>query len=315
MRPRIILWPLFLLYNKIFLDVNKSLLYHLYMKDKRKIIYGLIDPRDSQLKYIGKSVSGINRPRQHTKPSNLNRDTPKINWIKELLSLNIKPEIIIIEECCSNEELNEYEDFWIEYFKYIGADLTNSCWGGKGTPGYKHKKETLIILSEKAKQRDKTKRLEIAIKTRKPHIFINGIESKKCAKCKQIKELTFFVKNKKEPRGYSPYCKLCFKLINKEFREKNPYVKLTSEELKKVYKLRGKRISESLNRPEIKQKFINSCKKSLSVENLNTREIKQYQSLTDFTKEIGGSNSGASLAIKQNRPYKIYKLKYTGQMT
>jgi len=48
-------------------------------------IYGLIDPRTREVRYIGKSARGMQRPLEHSKPCYLRRDrTHKANWIREL---------------------------------------------------------------------------------------------------------------------------------------------------------------------------------------------------------------------------------------
>lgn len=59
-------------------------------------------------------------------------DNYRIHWLNQLKSLNLKPEIFVIEEV-SEENWQEAERFWIAYFRYIGADLTNSTDGGEGS--------------------------------------------------------------------------------------------------------------------------------------------------------------------------------------
>lgn len=45
------------------------------MKLKSKfLIYGLTDPITDELRYIGRSSSGLNRPRQHLAPSVYNKE-------------------------------------------------------------------------------------------------------------------------------------------------------------------------------------------------------------------------------------------------
>ena len=38
------------------------------------LIYGLVDPRDGQLRYVGKSTSGLRRPRSHWYPRVIRED-------------------------------------------------------------------------------------------------------------------------------------------------------------------------------------------------------------------------------------------------
>lgn len=53
---------------------------------RSKLIYGLVDPRTSELRYIGRSSSGLTRPKQHTAPAALAKDVArKGNWLRQLV--------------------------------------------------------------------------------------------------------------------------------------------------------------------------------------------------------------------------------------
>lgn len=95
------------------------------------LIYGLIDPRNQQLKYIGQSSCGLYRPQQHCYPSRLKGITKNIYWIKKLLKLNLKPIIEILEIVNDKYQLDDSEQFWISYYKYIGCNLNNHTNGGQ----------------------------------------------------------------------------------------------------------------------------------------------------------------------------------------
>jgi DNA-binding CsgD family transcriptional regulator len=97
------------------------------------LIYGLIDPRDKQLRYVGKSCDGLRRPRQHAYSYFLkNEKGHKTNWIKGLVKEGLRPEIWVIEEFADRDLLIDAEVFWIAYFKFIGCRLTNLSKGGEG---------------------------------------------------------------------------------------------------------------------------------------------------------------------------------------
>lgn len=95
-------------------------------------IYGLIDPRDNSLKYIGyTSKTLLERLSCHFK-DRISKDGYKDRWIRSLWSNHgLKPEIVLIEDILENE-WEEAEIFWIEYFKFIGCKLTNTAIGGMG---------------------------------------------------------------------------------------------------------------------------------------------------------------------------------------
>lgn len=88
-------------------------------------IYGLIDPRDNRLRYIGKSNNPRVRYSDHTTQP---EDNHKGRWIKLLLRQGLKPTLIILDEV-PFDDWQRYEYDWIEVFK---PQLTNSKDGGIG---------------------------------------------------------------------------------------------------------------------------------------------------------------------------------------
>lgn len=100
------------------------------------LIYGLIDPRDGQLRYVGKSTNGLERPRHHSYPSVLLVEkTYKANWLRQLLAEGLKPDIEVLEVHETAESLSEAEQHFIAYFRFVGCRLTNLTIGGDGCVG------------------------------------------------------------------------------------------------------------------------------------------------------------------------------------
>ena len=91
-------------------------------------IYGLCDPISQQLRYVGKTINIERRLREHLLNKRRNHLTC---WLWSLVKQDRQPEIFIIEETDKNE-WQEAEQFWISYFKFIGADLVNGSRGGLG---------------------------------------------------------------------------------------------------------------------------------------------------------------------------------------
>ena len=113
------------------------------MKQNKYIIYALQDPITFELRYIGKSGSGLSRPKAHTLPSYLSKDdTHKGRWIKQLINNGFKPIIKVIQNLNNHSELVQAEIYWIQYFKDLGCPLTNSTKGGIGRLGLPHTEET-----------------------------------------------------------------------------------------------------------------------------------------------------------------------------
>lgn len=107
------------------------------------IVYGLVDPRFGSLRYIGKSTRGLVRPRQHTTPRFLQREahTHKARWLAELIRNGFLPEIVVLRECTSFEELEVAEREMIAAKRLEGCPLTNHADGGPGPIGVKRSPE------------------------------------------------------------------------------------------------------------------------------------------------------------------------------
>jgi hypothetical protein len=98
----------------------------------KNVIYGLVDPKTNEIRYIGKAVDLENRIRNHFKPSRLLAKTHKNNWLKLLINENKKPFVVVLEKELSENLLNEFEIKWIKHYNKIGCKLTNATDGGDG---------------------------------------------------------------------------------------------------------------------------------------------------------------------------------------
>ena len=142
-------------------------------------IYGLIDPRDNIIKYIGKTINIKNRYADHR--NRLERASSKRkSWIQSLRTLNLYPILTIIEEC-NEETCDERERFWIKHYKDVGNDLKNMTDGGEK---YSYKEVTpesrqrMSIAQKKRFQTEKSPFLRQDVKEKvkmywKTHSFNN----------------------------------------------------------------------------------------------------------------------------------------------
>lgn len=97
-------------------------------KPSKFLIYGLVDPRDFALRYVGQTIKGMKRPREmhqgHCR-----------SWIISLLENELVPLIIVLQEFPSSadvrELLDEAEIKWIQESKKQGCNLTNHTLGGR----------------------------------------------------------------------------------------------------------------------------------------------------------------------------------------
>ena len=115
------------------------------------LIYGLRDPRTGEIRYVGKSSSGISRPKWHGKPGgglSTDRNTYKGRWVQRLVSLGLVFEIVCLEALIDPKLLDSAERKWIAIGREaLGKRLTNGTDGGDGWQvGRKHTTETLAKM-------------------------------------------------------------------------------------------------------------------------------------------------------------------------
>ncbi len=105
-------------------------------------IYALVDPRGNVTRYIGKADKPKMRYKSHLLPSQLKGKGYKKHWIKELLSLGLKPKLEILDWVPS-AEWQAHEIKWIDRYRNIPGypKLTNSTDGGEGIVGYVYPEE------------------------------------------------------------------------------------------------------------------------------------------------------------------------------
>ena len=92
-------------------------------------IYGLTDPRNGELRYIGETIRSLqNRLVGHLADSR-RKNNYCANWIKVLIRRNLRPEIFLLDEVNEND-WQFWEQWHIAYWKSLGARLVNQTIGG-----------------------------------------------------------------------------------------------------------------------------------------------------------------------------------------
>jgi hypothetical protein len=102
------------------------------MRHTHTYIYGLLDPEDLIIKYIGQTVNPIARLGQHLKDNNW-LISNKHDWINKLLSKGTKPYILIFERVVlenasmrETEFINKFKDTIFNTFKEINHPVVNT---------------------------------------------------------------------------------------------------------------------------------------------------------------------------------------------
>lgn len=131
--------------------------------EETAFIYALVDPRDGVIKYVGKSYDPQERLKGHFK--NCKRTvTLKNRWIAKLKSLDLKPNITILEEVLVSE-WEDKERYWIKELQDQGYPLKNGDRGGKGRSRFVVSEETRrkISLANVGKTHTKEARLKMSL--------------------------------------------------------------------------------------------------------------------------------------------------------
>ncbi len=122
-------------------------------KASKYLIYGLRENGSKEIRYVGKSSSGVRRPRSHWSEFSLKTGYPVHNWTKSLVQTEKVPEILILQEFIGlddvslnekNNKLNEAEISWIKKFQECGHRLLNMTNGGDGLLGWSGEKHPMF---------------------------------------------------------------------------------------------------------------------------------------------------------------------------
>ncbi len=87
------------------------------LRPSRFLIYGLVDPRDRCLRYIGKTHKRRElRLQEHIEAARVGKSSYVYNWIRELLASDNVPEIFVLErisgDCSWEEAERRHIKFW-----------------------------------------------------------------------------------------------------------------------------------------------------------------------------------------------------------
>ena len=125
-------------------------------KPKQVKIYYLVSTRDiSAIKYVGKTVSSLNKRLSSHKSDSKRNKYHVSNWVKKELNNGYIIQIHLIETC-DFDIWEEREIFWINFYKEKGYKLCNISNGGKGNSirakkAYLNKRPAAYIVDENNK--------------------------------------------------------------------------------------------------------------------------------------------------------------------
>lgn len=175
-------------------------------------IYTLDCPISGTIKYVGKTINTKQRLGQHIR---CKENTKKYAWIKGLKNIGLKPIMTVVDSYDSN--IDFWENWYIEYYKFIGFDLKNHKGGGVGGRLSKETKEK-ISFKLKGKKKSEEHRLKAIKNLNTGTPWNKGKKLNESNKAKAIKSINEYRLNNE------PYWK------NKKRTEE------TKEKIKKTFK-------------------------------------------------------------------------------
>lgn len=98
--------------------------------EARHFIYGLVDPRTDEVRYVGKSTEPENRLKVHACLAKKGTKTHQYNWLRSVLGQGLRPKLLILEAC--TDDWPDQERKWIASLRQKGHPLTNMAEGGNG---------------------------------------------------------------------------------------------------------------------------------------------------------------------------------------
>ncbi len=99
---------------------------------KEAIVYGLLDPRDGALCYVGVTRRTLAARMLSHHSYDKSKSEPRNLFVRDMLSLGLRVEGIELERVPAGEWA-EAEEFWIGYHRMLGCQLLNVGPGGKRT--------------------------------------------------------------------------------------------------------------------------------------------------------------------------------------
>jgi hypothetical protein len=120
-------------------------------------IYALIDPRDGEVRYVGKAIDPYVRLNSHLGEKNHRR---KSRWLNVLVQQCLIPKVVVLE-CTNTGGWQAAERSWIKFYRSIGADLTIHTNGGEGLNGADAETREKLSRIQKARMKDPVYRAKI----------------------------------------------------------------------------------------------------------------------------------------------------------
>jgi len=115
-------------------------------------IYALIDPRNSEVRYVGATLNVGKRVARHLRDRFGSGKSLRACWLRDLEQSGAMPEWYVLETV-PRWAASDAERLWIELFCAFGCQLTNGTDGGDNLPTAAQRRRMSILLAGRPSQR------------------------------------------------------------------------------------------------------------------------------------------------------------------
>jgi hypothetical protein len=270
-------------------------------------IYGLVDPKNNQIRYIGKTQQPLKRRlTQHIYDNGLSNKY-KYNWINKLKNEGLKPQIIELETC--NEEN------WVEREKFHiknNNNLTNLTDGGES--GLFFTKEIIKKISDGLKKKWLEEGFKESFSLRMKEYWSDPLNREESSKRMTGKKMPLSHEIKQRNRKLNEWKENKYKekmsIQSKKLWEDKEYIDKTLKFLKSDE--HKKMVSDRFKNCKLSEEH----KKKMSISSKNKKPViidgVEFESITEASKLIPINRDKLKVRIK-SKHFVNYNYKETPQ--
>lgn len=160
-----------------------------------------------EIRYVGKSSSGMLRPLDHRKVSALRDQTHKANWIRSMLVDGVEYDIVVLEVLSSAIGLDGAEARWIDVGRAALGDRFTNATGGVGndserSPETRARMAAAWTSERRAAQAERARRNLVAAQIGRPLSEAHRAKLSDVARSRSPERLAHFARVN-EGRGFS----------------------------------------------------------------------------------------------------------------
>jgi hypothetical protein len=137
-------------------------------------IYGLVDPRDGMIRYVGKATGGVDglvkRLSRHCTEARCGKTSHRARWVASLLKEGFKPFVVVLEVVPAIADWQLIEREWIAFLR-DRVDLTNTLPGGEGGDTSAYRRDWHPTAEQRKRMGDARRGMKMPASMRDPEFL------------------------------------------------------------------------------------------------------------------------------------------------